>query len=590
MDRERSVFGVAAARWLNAERESARVSRRQLGDEVKTFNNLRIGMRLGICFALCVAVMLALLVLAKLGLDHVNEDVALINEDRYPKVRWATDIKDAVNQIARSAAALVIVETDAERAAEQKTIAESRDTIRLTLEKLDKQITTEQGREHFTKLMEARAVYVRELDAMLQAVGAGDAVRMRTQLVSKVRPAQQHYLQVLASFADFQEDLMRKAGEDAAATVQRSEMMMFAAALAGSLLAAAAAWFVTRSITRPINEAVQVARTVASGDLTSHIDSGDRRDEAGQLLQALASMNSSLLDVVARVRNGSDSIATGAGQIAAGNADLSQRTEEQASNLQQTAASMEQMTSTVRNNADTAQQANQLAAGAASAAGHGGKVVDQVVVTMEEISQASRKIADIIGVIDGIAFQTNILALNAAVEAARAGEQGRGFAVVAGEVRALAQRSANAAREVKSLIGHSAEKVENGTRLVSEAGRSMQDIVTQVQRVSQLINDISNATVEQSSGITQVGQAMAQLDQVTQQNAALVEESAAAAESLNQQAARLVEAVNAFKLHAADVSGDAAAQATPTPRGATATQTRTRAVPAGAAALAGAAA
>ncbi|WP_246099590.1 methyl-accepting chemotaxis protein [Methylibium rhizosphaerae] len=557
---------------------------------MKTFNNLRIGMRLGICFALCVAVMLALLVLAKLGLDHVNEDVALINEDRYPKVRWATDIKDAVNQIARSAAALVIVETDAERAAEQKTIAESRDTIRLTLEKLDKQITTEQGREHFTKLMEARAVYVRELDAMLQAVGAGDAVRMRTQLVSKVRPAQQHYLQVLASFADFQEDLMRKAGEDAAATVQRSEMMMFAAALAGSLLAAAAAWFVTRSITRPINEAVQVARTVASGDLTSHIDSGDRRDEAGQLLQALASMNSSLLDVVARVRNGSDSIATGAGQIAAGNADLSQRTEEQASNLQQTAASMEQMTSTVRNNADTAQQANQLAAGAASAAGHGGKVVDQVVVTMEEISQASRKIADIIGVIDGIAFQTNILALNAAVEAARAGEQGRGFAVVAGEVRALAQRSANAAREVKSLIGHSAEKVENGTRLVSEAGRSMQDIVTQVQRVSQLINDISNATVEQSSGITQVGQAMAQLDQVTQQNAALVEESAAAAESLNQQAARLVEAVNAFKLHAADVSGDAAAQATPTPRGATATQTRTQGVPAGAAALAGAAA
>jgi methyl-accepting chemotaxis protein len=541
--------GVAAARLLNAERESARVSRRQLGDEVKTFNNLRIGMRLGICFALCVAVMLALLVLAKLGLDHVNDDVALINEDRYPKVRWATDIKDAVNQIARSAAALVIVETDAERTAEQKIIAESRDTIRQTLEKLDRQISTEQGREQFSKLMDARAVYVRELDTMLQVAGAGDAGRMRTQLVTKVRPAQQHYLQVLASFSDWQEDLMRKAGEDAAATVQRSEMMMFAAALAGSLLAAAAAWFVTRSITRPINEAVQVARTVASGDLSSHIES-DRRDEAGQLLQALATMNTSLLDVVARVRNGSDSIATGAGQIAAGNADLSQRTEEQASNLQQTAASMEQMTSTVRNNADTAQQANQLAADAAGAAGHGGKVVDQVVVTMEEISQASRKIADIIGVIDGIAFQTNILALNAAVEAARAGEQGRGFAVVAGEVRALAQRSANAAREVKSLIGHSAEKVENGTRLVNEAGRSMQDIVTQVQRVSQLINDISNATVEQSSGITQVGQAMAQLDQVTQQNAALVEESAAAAESLNQQAARLVEAVNAFKLHA----------------------------------------
>ena len=537
---------------------------------MKAINNLRIGTRLGISFALCVAVMMALLMLAKLGLAHVNHDVELINEDRYPKVRRATDIKDAVNQIARSTAALALLETEAERAPELKTIADSREAIRQALEKLDAQITTVQGREHLAKLMEVRAIYAREIDTLLQAAGTGDAARLRVQLMSKVRPAQQDYLKALGTFADWQEDLMHKAGEDASETVERSSAMMITAAVAGMLLAAAAAWFVTRSITHPINQAVRVARTVASGDLTSRIES-TQRDEAGQLLQALAAMNTSLQDIVTQVRSGSDSIATGAGQIAAGNADLSHRTEEQASNLQQTAASMEQLTSTVRSNTETAQQANNLAAGAASAAGRGGEVVTQVVSTMHEISEAARKIADIIGVIDGIAFQTNILALNAAVEAARAGEQGRGFAVVAGEVRALAQRSAQAAREIKALIGHSTEKVENGTRLVNEAGQSMQEIVTQVQHVSQLISDISNATVEQSSGISQVGLAMTQLDQVTQQNAALVEESAAAAESLKQQAARLVEAVNTFKVDAAAAEMAPQAQL---PRQAPATQAR----------------
>ncbi len=303
---------------------------------------------------------------------------------------------------------------------------------------------------------------------------------------------------------------------------------MLAAALS---LGAVLAFTISRSIIRPLSRAVKIAETVAAGDLTSDASSTDV-DETGQLLRALGRMNASLVTIVSIVRNSSVSIASGSSQIAVVYADLSQRTEEQASNLQQTAASMEELTATVKQNADTARAATQIASSATAAAAEGGRVVGQVVSTMEQITQSSRKIVDIIGVIDGIAFQTNILALNAAVEAARAGEQGRGFAVVASEVRSLAQRSAEAAKEIKSLIGASVEKVESGTHLVDEAGKSMADIVSEVSRVNDLIGEISASSVEQSTGISQVGDAVQQLDQVTQQNAALVEESAAAAESL----------------------------------------------------------
>ena len=317
-----------------------------------------------------------------------------------------------------------------------------------------------------------------------------------------------------------------------------------------SVLSGLGAVWLSRTITRPIEQAVSVAQAVAAGDLSSTIES-TRTDETGLMLAALHTMNRQLVTVVGQVRNSSDSIATGSAQIASGNADLSQRTEEQASNLQQTASSMEELSATVKQNADIARQADQLAVGASQAALKGGQVVEQVVVTMRDINASSRKITDIIGVIDGIAFQTNILALNAAVEAARAGEQGRGFAVVAGEVRSLATRSAQAAREIKSLIAESVSKVDTGTTLVDDAGRSMQDIVAQVQRVSQLISEISLASGEQSQGIGEVGAAMNRLDTVTQQNSALVEESAAAAESLKQQAAKLAEVVSVFRLAAA---------------------------------------
>ncbi len=302
-----------------------------------------------------------------------------------------------------------------------------------------------------------------------------------------------------------------------------------------------------RSITNPLHEAISVADAVASGDLTSRINS-DATNETGQLLQALRKMNDNLVDLVGKVRTGTDSISTASGEIASGNSDLSQRTEEQASSLEETASSMEELTSTVRQNSDNARQANQLAVGASEVAVKGGAVVGQVVQTMSSINESSKKIVDIISVIDGIAFQTNILALNAAVEAARAGEQGRGFAVVATEVRTLAQRSAAAAKEINELISDSVSKVEDGTKLVDEAGTTMDEIVNAVQRVTDIMSEISAASQEQSSGIEQVNQAVTQMDEVTQQNAALVEEAAAAAESMQDQAQGLSQAVTMFKL------------------------------------------
>src|SRR5665811_1289521 len=326
-------------------------------------------------------------------------------------------------------------------------------------------------------------------------------------------------------------------------------------------LGAVCALLISRSITRPLAEAIKVAQTVAAGDLTSRIEVKSA-DETGQLMQALKDMNDSLVKVVGEVRSGTDTIATASSQIAAGNMDLSSRTEQQASSLEETAASMEELTSTVKQNADNARQANQLAVSASSVAIRGGSVVSQVVDTMGSINASSRKIVDIIGVIDGIAFQTNILALNAAVEAARAGEQGRGFAVVAAEVRNLAQRSAAAAKEIKTLIGDSVDKVEEGSTQVAEAGKTMDEIVDSVKRVTDIMAEISAASQEQSSGIEQVNQAVMQMDQVTQQNAALVEEAAAAAGSLQEQASNLSEVVSVFKLDNGQVNYVAAPQHT----------------------------
>jgi methyl-accepting chemotaxis protein len=312
------------------------------------------------------------------------------------------------------------------------------------------------------------------------------------------------------------------------------------------LLGMVVAIWLSRNIVAPLGFAVRVAKRVAEGDLTAQVEVRSK-DETGQLMAALKDMNASLIDIVTRVRSGTDTIATASTEINAGNQDLSSRTEQQASSLEETASSMEELTSTVKHNAENARQANQLAATASENAVRGGEVVAQVVSTMGSINESARRIADIIGVIDGIAFQTNILALNAAVEAARAGEQGRGFAVVASEVRNLAQRSAAAAKEIKTLIGDSVEKVETGSRLVDQAGATMEEVVGSVKRVSDIIGEIAAASDEQRAGIEQVNQAITQMDQVTQQNAALVEQAAAAAEAMQDQAAELAGLVGTFR-------------------------------------------
>ena len=347
--------------------------------------------------------------------------------------------------------------------------------------------------------------------------------------------------------------------DDVKADVAQMRWQILGGTLLLSLLIISFAWFVSRRIKIALDKAISVSEKIASGDLTVHIEV-ESEDETGLLLASLKEMNEGLSRIVGEVRTGADSIATATEQIAAGNTDLSQRTEEQASALEETASSMEELTSTVKQNADNAQQANQLSISASGVAVKGGEVITRVVRTMESITDSSRKISDIIGVIDGIAFQTNILALNAAVEAARAGEQGRGFAVVAAEVRSLAQRSAAAAKEIKTLIEDSVNKVQDGSKLVEEAGHTTQEIVTSIKRVTDIMAEISAASLEQSSGIEQVNTAITQMDDVTQQNAALVEEAAAAAESLEEQAQQMVQVVSRFTLektgHPQNVASD----------------------------------
>jgi methyl-accepting chemotaxis protein len=369
-------------------------------------------------------------------------------------------------------------------------------------------------------------------------------------LNSAVRDVRAQAEEAIGSFVDRIAQLVKSNAEAAESRAARAQTLILSVALLATLVTAAAATIILRSTLRRVGAATEAVGRVARGDLTGEIRV-DGADEVGRLLAGLQLMQGQLVRLVGSVRGNAESVATASSQIAQGNSDLSQRTEEQASSLQQTAASMEQLGTTVQQNAENARQANQLAAGASTVAQQGGEVVDQVVQTMRGIEDSSRRIAEIIGTIDGIAFQTNILALNAAVEAARAGEQGRGFAVVAGEVRVLAQRSAEAAREIKSLIETSVQRVGQGTQLVAQAGERMQDIVAAVQRVSDVVAEITSASNEQAEGVAQVGQAVSQMDQVTQQNAALVEESAAAADSLRQQAQQLVAAVATFRLQEA---------------------------------------
>jgi methyl-accepting chemotaxis protein len=513
--------------------------------------DMKVATRLALSYGLLVALLLAIGGTCAWRIQSIDDRIGHILDDRYVKVVAATAIADAANAQARFIRNTVIAAKDPAQTADALKQLDINATLTdESVVQLQKLINTDRGRELFSDMADSRTKFYHDRDDVVRLVKAGQYDDAAQTLLVAMRPTQRAFFATINAMVKFQSGLMinegRLAREDGhAAMVSTAVLAAIAAALA-TLMAV----MMTRSLARQLGgepgEVVAIASAIAEGQLGIAVRT--RPGDTTSVLAAMQRMRDRLADVVGQVRHSSDSIATGSAEIASGNADLSQRTEEQASNLQQTAASMEQLTGSVRTNSETAGVANHLAAEASAAATRGGVAVHRVVETMNDIAAASKKIADIIGVIDGIAFQTNILALNAAVEAARAGEQGRGFAVVASEVRSLAQRSAAAAKEIKTLIGASVDKVDIGTRQVDEAGASMDDIVAQVQRVGELIGEISGATAEQSTGIGQVGDAVNQLDQVTQQNAALVEESAAAAESLSQQAARLTRIVAIFEL------------------------------------------
>jgi methyl-accepting chemotaxis protein len=515
------------------------------------FKDMKVATKLAASFGLLVALLCVIGMVCALRIQSINERIGRILDDCYVKVSLATTVADAANSQARFIRNTVISAKDpAQNEDAFKNLAKWMGKTDEGLARLEKALDTAPDRDAFKTILATRAAFDRDRDEVQRLVKAGQFDEAAHTLLYTMRPTQQAYFGSLAAMVKLQSDVM--AAEGAAAKAEGRSAVTVTIAMSGVavLLAIAMATAITRGLTRQLGgepaDVVHVAGEIAGGNLA--IDVHARAGDTTSILAAMRRMRERLAEVVGQVRESSVSIANGSAEIATGNADLSQRTEEQASNLQQTAASMEQLTGSVRANADTAGVANRLASEASGAASRGGEAVGRVVATMDEIASSSRRIGDIIGVIDGIAFQTNILALNAAVEAARAGEQGRGFAVVAGEVRSLAQRSANAAKEIKGLIGASVEKVDLGSRQVADAGSSMNEIVAQVRRVSQLIGEISGATEEQSTGIGQIGDAVDQLDHVTQQNAALVEESAAAAESLSRQAARLAEVVSVFKV------------------------------------------
>jgi methyl-accepting chemotaxis protein len=522
-------------------------------------SNFRIGTRLAAGFAFVLVLLSVAGAIGVYSMATIQQRLDHVVSRSSVQVAAATAVSAGIRDIMFDLSVLVQSEDKAARDAQKVKIAQARERYGKAKKTIAESSPDDKEKAFLDRLDATLKPAVPVNNEILAHLEHGERQEATNKFLTQSQPFGRTLIAIAEEMLTYEQATADEVAARSRQEYERARALVVAACIAGVLLGACAAWLIARSITRPLAEAVRVAETVATGDLTLRIDS-DARDETGLLLHALKRMSESLAGVCGNVHSGAYAMCDAVGQIAAGNQDLSQRTEEQASSLEETAASMEELTSTVRQNAENARQANQLAQSASTVAEEGGAVVGAVVQTMSSINESSRKIAEIITVIDGIAFQTNILALNAAVEAARAGEQGRGFAVVASEVRNLAQRSAAAAKEIKALIGDSVGKVDAGTALVAKAGHTMQEIVASIRRVTDIMGEITGASEEQTRGIAQVSQAITQMDQVTQQNAALVEEAASAAHSLREQAGQLVEAVSVFKLDSGTPVAQSAAE------------------------------
>ena len=511
--------------------------------------NMKVGVRLGAAFSLVILLLIIVSATAVIKINNINSAIESIVSDRYIKVRLAFDVRDGVNEQIKYLRGMVVDTTRPQF--NEKRFGQLDNATRKTNDAIAKIVqlqSTAVGQKKIKVVQDLAQKFEESKSQLTDLIRSGNADAAAELALRTITPVQNTFLDTVTKFADSQSSQLVAEGAVANAegeTAIHVTLIFSALAVVAAILLG---FFLTRSIVRPLREAVTIAENVAAGDLRTviHVSS---TDETGQLMQALQNMNENLLRIVTEVRSGTDLIHTASSEISAGNMDLSSRTEQQASSLEETASAMEQMTSTVKQNADNARQANELAALASKVAIQSGDAVKQVVSTMDMINGSSRKIVDIISVIDGIAFQTNILALNAAVEAARAGEQGRGFAVVASEVRSLAQRSASAAKEIAQLIQDSVAKVDEGGKQVAKAGTTMEEVLTSVKSVTSIMGEISIASSEQSTGIDEISMAITQMDQVTQQNASLVNQSAAAAQSLQEQAEQLSQAISVFKVN-----------------------------------------
>lgn len=517
---------------------------------MKSFAQLRVATRLSLGMAVILLLSFTAIGTALWRLSMVAEDTRTMMQEPLTKERYISDWYRVIHTAVRRTAAIAksndasLGKFFADDAAASTAFATDMQ------QKVEKLLTSDKEKQLFKAIGEQRSSYIAAREAVVKAKSDGNAEEAARQLDGSFMPAAKKYQELVQQLLDDQRKAIDATAADIEAAHGSSQRILLAIGAASLLAGIASALLLARSILSQLggepHHAAEIANSIAAGDLSVKVDTAP--GDQSSLMHAMQSMRDQLADIVGRVRGGTDAIATASAQIAAGTLDLSSRTEQEASSLEETASSMEELTSTVKQNADHARDANELASSASQVASRGGEVVQQVVHTMDSINASARKIVDIIGVIDGIAFQTNILALNAAVEAARAGEQGRGFAVVATEVRALAQRSAAAAKEIKMLIGDSVEKAEAGSALVAQAGATMEEILDGVQKVTQIMAEITAASREQSAGIEQVNVAITQMDRVTQQNASLVEETASASAALKDQADALAQVVSVFRL------------------------------------------